>query len=192
MEAKEQTEIRQLGEKLQLSQDKYDIDTGILNDKIEDLKNQLIIVESLSKTTPIQAESQSEKETAIFAILEDHGINPMVAPICYDDIIKHFESLSLQAESVSDEEIERSFKMIKNPDNRPYITDLNRRNELRVQGIKWMRDRLSQLKPTGKEIGDVNTISDGCGSEWTLECAECGEDTMQVVRPGKAQCSNCG
>lgn len=31
--------------------------------------------------------SDSEIETDIFAILEDHGINPMVAPICYDAIM---------------------------------------------------------------------------------------------------------
>ena len=36
------------------------------------------------------------------------------------------------------------------------------------------------------------TISDGFGSEWSIICPECGRDTMQVVRPGNAQCSECG
>lgn len=64
-----------------------------------------------------------------------------------------------------------------------------RKQWLFVKDVKWAINRLS---PTRKESEEVKTINDGCDSEWTLECAECGKDTMQVVRPGKAQCSNCG
>lgn len=35
-------------------------------------------------------------------------------------------------------------------------------------------------------------ISDGMGNEWSKTCAMCGKDTMEVVRPGKVQCSKCG
>lgn len=35
------------------------------------------------------------------------------------------------------------------------------------------------------------TVTDEFGSSWIKRCPECGEDSMQVVRPGKAQCSNC-
>lgn len=36
------------------------------------------------------------------------------------------------------------------------------------------------------------TISDGFGSEWSAWCPECRNTTMQVVGPGKVQCSDCG
>ena len=36
------------------------------------------------------------------------------------------------------------------------------------------------------------TISDGFGSEWSITCPMCKQDTMHIVRPGKVQCRNCG
>ena len=39
--------------------------------------------------------------------------------------------------------------------------------------------------------GDKNTISDGY-VKWSIWCPVCGCKTMQVVRPGKVQCINCG
>lgn len=38
----------------------------------------------------------------------------------------------------------------------------------------------------------INSIYNDHGNEWDAFCAECGERTMQIMRPGKAQCSNCG
>ncbi len=35
-------------------------------------------------------------------------------------------------------------------------------------------------------------ISDGFGGNWSAFCRDCGNQTMEVVRPGKARCSNCG
>jgi len=35
------------------------------------------------------------------------------------------------------------------------------------------------------------TISDGFGTEWSIVCPDCHCETMEVVRPGKAQCSIC-
>lgn len=37
-----------------------------------------------------------------------------------------------------------------------------------------------------------DTIEDGFGSVWSAWCPECGKRTMNVVRPGQVQCSNCG
>ena len=39
---------------------------------------------------------------------------------------------------------------------------------------------------------DNDTIEDGFGSEWGAWCIMCGHKAMQVVRPGKCQCGNCG
>ena len=39
---------------------------------------------------------------------------------------------------------------------------------------------------------DKYFIDDGFGSVWSIYCAECHKPTMQVVRPGKAQCGDCG
>ena len=42
-----------------------------------------------------------------------------------------------------------------------------------------------------KIIEQDNTITDDYQT-WSKTCPMCGQDTMQVVRPGKVQCSNCG
>jgi len=40
-------------------------------------------------------------------------------------------------------------------------------------------------------LRDTDYITDGYQT-WPKRCAMCGQDTMQVVRPGKVQCSECG
>jgi len=52
------------------------------------------------------------------------------------------------------------------------------------------QERMQEAKRKKKEKLS-NTIKDGFGSEWSKRCPGCGKDTMQVVRPGKAQCTNC-
>jgi predicted dithiol-disulfide oxidoreductase (DUF899 family) len=39
---------------------------------------------------------------------------------------------------------------------------------------------------------DDNMIDDGFGNSWSKTCPMCHMQTMQIVRPGKAQCSICG
>ena len=39
---------------------------------------------------------------------------------------------------------------------------------------------------------DKDVIEDGFGNAWSAYCPECGQRTMQVIRPGKCQCSECG
>ena len=39
--------------------------------------------------------------------------------------------------------------------------------------------------------GEDEIIEDGFGNAWSSECPTCG-GRMEVVRPGKAQCENCG
>jgi hypothetical protein len=39
---------------------------------------------------------------------------------------------------------------------------------------------------------DPYWITDDCGSYWPAICERCHERTMQVVRPGEAECANCG
>jgi len=36
-----------------------------------------------------------------------------------------------------------------------------------------------------------NEITDGHGSTWSIVCPDCGERSMEVVRPGKVQCGEC-
>lgn len=78
------------------------------------------------------------------------SFNELGATWCSDRIDKTDIEYVIALPEISDEEIEKSFKMIDNPYNRPYISDVNRRNELRLQGAKWMQDRLS-AKTKGKE-----------------------------------------
>lgn len=35
-------------------------------------------------------------------------------------------------------------------------------------------------------------LDDGFGNTWSRQCAMCHEFTMEIVRPGKVQCTNCG
>lgn len=39
---------------------------------------------------------------------------------------------------------------------------------------------------------DKNVIDDGFGTSWSKTCSRCGMPSMEVVRPGKAQCTHCG
>jgi hypothetical protein len=48
-------------------------------------------------------------------------------------------------------------------------------------------DRIKKYKCKPDEI-----ISDGFGSAWSIVCPECEKPIMQVVRPGKVQCPDCG
>jgi hypothetical protein len=48
---------------------------------------------------------------------------------------------------------------------------------------EWLEAQGEQKEPT---------IEDGFGSVWSQKCPECGHLSMEVVRPGKVQCGNCG
>ena len=39
---------------------------------------------------------------------------------------------------------------------------------------------------------EEKTLDDGFGSQWSNKCPNCGDFSMQIVRPGKVQCGNCG
>jgi hypothetical protein len=43
-----------------------------------------------------------------------------------------------------------------------------------------------------RELGAGDTIDDGFGMTCSVVCPDCGGRTMEVVRPGKVQCSRCG
>lgn len=73
----------------------------------------------------------------------------------------------------------------------PYVNKmLDRRSALERIRNSGTQAELSFEPAPQRE--DLPTISDGFGSEWPAICAECGRPTMAVVRPGKAQCSECG
>lgn len=63
-----------------------------------------------------------------------------------------------------------------------YINDT-----LKHGSAHWTRSK-------NKEIRDKNPkdwVEDGHGSTWSAYCPDCGKKAVHVVRPGKAQCSNC-
>lgn len=57
------------------------------------------------------------------------------------------------------------------------------------RGVRDCSDMLAALLPP--EEGGGDTITDGFGSEWSAVCPTCKQKTMEVVRPGKVQCTNC-
>jgi len=50
------------------------------------------------------------------------------------------------------------------------------------------RDERNKIEAEATKV----SVEDGFGSCWSKKCPECGCYTIHVVRPGKAQCSNCG
>lgn len=44
----------------------------------------------------------------------------------------------------------------------------------------------------GKPPKNGDILKDGHGSQVSIVCPQCGGRTMQIVRPGKIQCSECG
>lgn len=42
------------------------------------------------------------------------------------------------------------------------------------------------------DLINKNVIEDGFGSIWSITCPKCGRNSMQVIRPGEAQCKYCG
>jgi len=49
-----------------------------------------------------------------------------------------------------------------------------------------------KLKNEIQKTNEDEIIEDGFGSAWSKRCPECGRLSMQVVRPGSAQCGHCG
>ena len=66
-----------------------------------------------------------------------------------------------------------------------------------LEGIKEEHDSLQRanwdyIMPFVLDALRGEVIEDGFGSSWSAYCAQCGEKTMQIVRPGKVQCAKCG
>lgn len=53
-------------------------------------------------------------------------------------------------------------------------------------------DLISNLYPSHTEAKEGEIVSDGFGNTWSAFCPTCKNKTMQIVRPGKVQCSMCG
>ena len=51
--------------------------------------------------------------------------------------------------------------------------------------IKLMADIIAEAEPTEQ-------VSDGHGSTWSTSCPVCHTKSIEIVRPGKVQCTNCG
>ncbi len=66
-----------------------------------------------------------------------------------------------------------------------------------AKNVRWGIDIDPSLR--GKDADKVvrcdaysEAITDGFGNYWPKRCPECGRMSMEVVRPGKAQCEYCG
>jgi hypothetical protein len=72
--------------------------------------------------------------------------------------------------------------------------------------IEWAQDAFQELvlrkldaiisllakDPPRPADDDERWITDGFGNYCDAICDQCGQSTMQVLRPGKFQCSECG
>ncbi len=56
----------------------------------------------------------------------------------------------------------------------------------------WSSEMITIAQAALKSEKENDIIEDGFGSSWSAYCAMCGKKTMQVVRPGKVQCADCG
>jgi len=58
--------------------------------------------------------------------------------------------------------------------------------------LRTMLDELCEPETTKEsDRTDPESLDDGYGNLWSPFCLECGGKTMQIVRPGKVQCSEC-
>jgi hypothetical protein len=62
----------------------------------------------------------------------------------------------------------------------------------------FIKDKMGVVSAVGKmpvakkkDRGKNDLVDDGFGSTWSAYCPDCGKKAVHVVRPGKAQCSNC-
>lgn len=61
----------------------------------------------------------------------------------------------------------------------------------KIYVMDWFLMRFCAAKLKEKQL-PVEIIEDEFGSAWNIVCPECKQNSMHVVRPGKAQCGNCG
>jgi hypothetical protein len=58
---------------------------------------------------------------------------------------------------------------------------------------QWAEEIKRKISKSKKSApNDRNFIEDDFGSSCNVICNRCFKPTMQVVRPGKFQCANCG
>lgn len=65
---------------------------------------------------------------------------------------------------------------------------------LLAEDIASVTTEFNRIRPDGAAaLADTKyTITDGFGNRWSRRCPDCGELSMEVVRPGKVQCGRCG
>jgi hypothetical protein len=65
-----------------------------------------------------------------------------------------------------------------------------------TRSLELVREAIGELSPNNipavDDPSEEDTISDGFGSVWSAICPQCHERTIEIVRPGKVQCTNCG
>ncbi len=59
-----------------------------------------------------------------------------------------------------------------------------------IENEEDMFERAYQLLRRSHGMGG-EMIGDGFGNEWFAHCGRCGRKSIEVVRPGKAQCPYC-
>ena len=61
------------------------------------------------------------------------------------------------------------------------------------ENLAWITSDVEKfLEPPAEGKGTKEIIDDGCGNQWSKSCPECKKPIMQIVRPGKVQCPECG
>ena len=56
----------------------------------------------------------------------------------------------------------------------------------------WCLCRISAMSDDRWAKKDIEYLDDGFGNCFSPYCPECRRKTMQIIRPGKVQCGNCG
>lgn len=72
------------------------------------------------------------------------------------------------------------------------FVNIDRRAKQRMSGygVQQTGNPPAAMHPTG--CNPAEELSDGFGSAVSVVCPECGNPSMQVVRPGSFRCSVCG
>lgn len=60
------------------------------------------------------------------------------------------------------------------------------------KNTKMTENGYSEVTKNGKRESLKHILKDGFGNQWSPRCPECGDKTVEIVRPGKVQCKECG
>lgn len=75
-------------------------------------------------------------------------------------------------------------------DTKAVVTFIGEPTQESIEKLIQLLEIQKDTYPKRAEIEDY--LDDGFGNRWSPICGNCGQKTLEIVRPGKVQCTGCG